>query len=155
MSRLGPVRPVEAPALSRGATPASTLAPRIALLAALALAVAAVGVLGRGGPPLDADFAALLGFMAITKAGIALGAAVLVWWRLGHPLRGGTAGAVIAASATALAGPVLMLANPEALHLGAVLHYGGLGALAGLAWRDRAAIGALLAQAVARRRAGG
>ncbi len=153
MSRLGPVRPVEAPALSR--RPAPARAPRLALLAALGLAVAAVGVLGRGGPPLDADFAALLGFMAATKAGIALGAAALVWWRLGHPLRGGLATGLIAASAAALAGPVLMLLNPEVLHLGAVLHYGGLGALALLAWLDRAAIGALLSQAVARRRAGG
>jgi hypothetical protein len=145
-------RPIPAAAeVSTSARPAPALPRRVLLWSALALA-AALGLLAGAAPaPADPELAALLRFMAATKAGIALGAALLVDWRLRHPIRPALAVAAIAAAATALGGPALMFGLVQ-MTLGGVLHYAGLGALLLLAALDRAAIGAILREAVSRRR---
>ncbi len=131
--------------------PASPLPRRVLLWAVLALAAAAGLSAGAGPAPGDAELAALLRFMAATKAGIALAAALVVDWRLRHPARPLLVASLVAAAATSLAGPALMFGLTD-MSLGGVLHYAGLGALLLLAWLDRAATGAILREAVARRR---
>jgi hypothetical protein len=150
MSRLDRIHPAP-PAATAIAAPASPLPRRILLWSALALA-AALGLWAGAAPtPADPELTALLRFMAAMKAGIALGAAFLLDWRLRHPIRPTLAAASIAAAATALAGPALMFGLVQ-MTLGGILHYAGLGALLFLAALDRAAIGAILRDAVSRRR---
>jgi hypothetical protein len=151
MSRLDRAHPPAPLAATPVAQPAPSLPRRLLLWSTLALA-ATLGLLAGAAPlPADPELTALLRFMAATKAGIALGAALLVDWRLRHPIRPALAAAAITASATALAGPALMFGLVQ-MTLGGVLHYAGLGALLLLAALDRAAIGAILREAVSRRR---
>ncbi len=151
MSRLDRAHPPAPLAATPVARPAPALPRRILLWSALALAAAAGVVAGAAPAPADPELTALLRFMAAMKAGIALGAALLVDWRLRHPIRPFLAGAAVVAAATALAGPALMFGTVQ-MTLGGILHYAGLGALLLLAAVDRVAIGAILREAVSRRR---
>ena len=83
----------------------------------------------------DAELGLVLRFMAIAKGSMALGAAALVAWRLGSPVRRLTAGAAIGSVAlmAAAAGLIWSLAY---VAIGAVLFHVGLLALLVLAWRD-------------------
>lgn len=107
---------------------------------ALAFAVLGAGATGltiQGGSS-DAELAVLLRFMAVIKAAMALGAAALVGWRLAWPVRNAIGfGYIAATAATAFgSGLIWQLGHVGA---GAALVHGGLAALAGLAWIDRAA----------------
>ncbi len=108
--------------------------------------VLATAVLGAGAVALligadpgaaDPELLVLLRFMAVVKAAMALGAAALLSWRLGWPVRPAIGfGYVVAASSMAAgAGLIWQLGHVGA---GAVLVHGGLAALIGLAWLDRA-----------------
>ena len=124
--------------------PGGAASRRIALLAALVAATAAALLLGndpRAGD-LDPDLATVLRVSVATKGLIALCVAAVVDWRLRHPVGGRTATAFIAAAALSLAGPAFAYGLIH-LQTGLTLHYAGLGALALLAWRDRAAIAAI------------
>ena len=109
--------------------------------------VLAAGVLGAAGTALltgadpsaaDPELLVLLRFMAIVKAAMALGAAALVAWRLGGPVRPATGlGYVVGVSSMAAgAGLIWQLGHIGA---GAVLVHGGLAALIAVAWLDRIA----------------
>jgi hypothetical protein len=152
MSRLSPPPPAAPLAGSTATRAGSPGLRRLVLLAALSAAVGlGLGLTARGGG--DPDLVPLLGFMAATKAGIALGAALLVDWRLRHPAGRVLAVLLVGGAALALAGPVVMFDTSQ-LRLGGLMHYAGLGMLALLAWRDRVAVGAILAAAVEARRRG-
>lgn len=85
----------------------------------------------------DPDLAVLLRFMAVVKAVMALGAAALVGWRFGLPVRPATGLAYIAAMSGMAAGAGLIWQLGH-IGTGALLVHGGLLALAGIAWMDRA-----------------
>ena len=86
----------------------------------------------------DPELLVLLRFMAVVKAAMALGAAALVAWRMGWPVRPATAvGYILATSSMAAgAGLIWQLGHVGA---GAVLVHGGLAALIAVTWQDRAA----------------
>jgi len=119
---------------------------RPSLTLAVATAGAAALLSGAGTGTVDADLLVLLRFMAGMKAVMALGAAALVGWRLGWPVRPAMGlSYIVAVSAIAAgAGLVWQLSHVAA---GALLVHGGLVALAGLAWVDRAGWAAVWAQA--------
>ena len=106
------------------------------VLAAAVLGAAAVSLTTQAGPH-DPELATLLRFMAVVKAAMALGAAALVGWRFGSPVRPpvGLGYIVGTASMAAGAGLIWQLGH---IGTGALLVHGGLLALAGLAWLDRA-----------------
>ena len=85
----------------------------------------------------DPDLMVLLRFMAVVKAGMAIGIAALVAWRMREPVRFAPASAYVAAvcSMAAGAGLIWQLGHVAA---GAVLVHGGLAAFAVAAWMDRA-----------------
>ena len=104
----------------------------------------AAGVLGAGAlalatqaGPHDPELATLLRFMAVVKAGMALGAAALLGWRFGSPMRAATGLAYIAGASSMAAGAGLIWQLGH-VGAGAVLVHGGFVALVGLAWMDRA-----------------
>ena len=103
----------------------------VAVLGAAALALATPAA------PSDPELAALLRFMAVLKAAMALGAATLLGWRLRSPVRPavGLGYVVGAAGMAAGAGLIWRLGHVGA---GACLVHGGLLTLAALAWADRA-----------------
>lgn len=115
--------------------------PTVRLYWRMALAAAVLGAgtlaLTTGAGPHDPELATLLRFMAVVKAAMALGAAALVGWRFGSPVRPATALACIAGTSSMAAGAGLIW---QLGHVGAgvLLVHGGLAALAGLAWVDRA-----------------
>ena len=110
---------------------------RPSLTLAVATAGAAALLSGAGTGTVDADLLVLLRFMAGMKAVMALGAAALVGWRLGWPVRPAMGlSYIVAVSAIAAgAGLVWQLSHVAA---GAVLVHGGLVAMGALAWMDRA-----------------
>ena len=151
MSRLDRHHPPAPFAGTRIVRPTASPARRIALLASLVTGVAAALLLGGTTADLgDPDLAVVLRTTAATKALIILGAAWLVDWRLRHPAGRATAAALIVAVTAALSGTALMFGLAE-FRAGAALHYAGLAALGFLAWRDRAAIAAILAARASRR----
>jgi hypothetical protein len=91
------------------------------------LAVAAALFAGRGGESagFETHLILLIRFMALIKLGVAIGAALLVWWRLGRSpspcmAAGYTAGTMLMAG-----GPALMW-HMNHIILGSVLFYAGL-----------------------------
>ncbi len=125
--------------------------------------VLAVAVLGAGAfalttqaGPHDPELVMLLRFMAVVKAAMALGAVALVGWRFGSPVRPAVALAYIAGTSSMAAGAGLIWQLGH-VGAGALLVHGGLVALAGLAWSDRAgwnqAAGAISASIRSRRSA--
>jgi hypothetical protein len=106
------------------------------VLAAALIGGAVVGLMTGGGAA-DPELALLLRFMAVVKAGMAVGAAAAVAWRMRQPVRFVPAMAYVAAisSMAAGAGLIWQLGHVAA---GAVLVHGGLVALAVSAWVDRA-----------------
>ncbi len=105
-------------------------------LAAAVLGAAALALATQAGPH-DPELATLLRFMAVVKAAMALGAAVLVGWRFGSPVRP-TAALGYVAGASSMAGGAGLIWQLGHIGTGALLVHGGLLALAGLAWLDRA-----------------
>ena len=75
--------------------------------------------------------------MAVVKAGMAIGIAALIAWRMREPVRFAPASAYVAtvSSMAAGAGLIWQLGHVAA---GAVLVHGGLAAFAVVAWVDRA-----------------
>lgn len=107
------------------------------LLLAAAVVGAATFALATQPGPHDPELAALLRFMAVVKAGMALGAAALLAWRLGWPVRPATGLGYIAGVSGMAAGAGLIWQLGH-IGAGALLVHGGLVALASLAWLDRA-----------------
>lgn len=105
-------------------------------LAGAVLGAAALALTTQAGPH-DPELAALLRFMAIVKAAMALGAAALVGWRFGSPVRPAAGLGYIAGAASMAAGAGLIWQLGH-IGAGALLVHGGLVALAGIAWLDRA-----------------
>ncbi len=109
------------------------------VLAAAVLGAAAAALLTGADPSAaDPELLVLLRFMAVVKAAMALGAAALVTWRLGWPVRPAAAAGYVVATSSMAAGPGLIWQLGH-VGAGAVLVHGGLVALIGLAWLDRAA----------------
>ncbi len=106
------------------------------LLALAVLGAAALALTTQAGPH-DPELATLLRFMAVVKAAMALGAAALVGWRFGSPTRPAAALAYIAGASGMAAGAGLIWQLGH-IGAGALLVHGGLVALAGIAWLDRA-----------------
>ena len=106
------------------------------LLALAVLGTATLALTTQPGPH-DPELATLLRFMAVVKAGMALGAAALVGWRMGSPVRPMAALGYIAGTAGMAAGAGLIWQLGH-IGAGALLVHGGLLALAGIAWVDRA-----------------
>ena len=106
------------------------------ILALAVLGAAALALATQSGPH-DPELATLLRFMAVVKAAMALGAAALAGWRFGLPVRPAAALAYIAdvSSMAVGAGLIWQLGH---IGTGALLVHGGLVALAGTAWLDRA-----------------
>lgn len=125
------------------------------LLAAAVLGTATLALTTQAGPH-DPELATLLRFMAVVKAAMALGAAALVGWRFGSPVRAATALAYIAGASSMAAGAGLIWQLGH-IGAGALLVHGGLLALAGIAWLDRTgwdqAAGAISASIRSRRSA--
>ena len=105
-------------------------------LAAAALAAAALALTTQPGPH-DPELATLLRFMAVVKAAMALGAAALLGWRFGRPMRPAAGLAYIAGTSSMAAGAGLIWQLGH-VGTGALLVHGGLLALIGVAWMDRA-----------------
>lgn len=107
------------------------------LVAAVLVGGAALGLMLGGGAAADPELAMLLRFMAVIKAGMAVGIAALVAWRMREPMRFMPASAYVAAvfSMATGAGLIWQLGHVGA---GAVLVHGGLAAFAVAAWMDRA-----------------
>ena len=103
----------------------------VAVLGAAALALA------TGAGPHDPELATLLRFMAVVKAAMALAAAALIAWRMGWPVRP-AAGLGYVAGASGMAAGAGLIWQLGHVGTGALLVHGGLLALAGLAWLDRA-----------------
>ena len=106
------------------------------VLAIAVVGAAAFGLMTEGGAA-DPELALLLRFMAIVKAGIALGAAALVARRMRDPVQPAAALAYVAAASSMAAGAGFIW-QLEHVAAGAVLVHGGLVALAAVAWMDRA-----------------
>ena len=106
------------------------------LLAVAVLGAATLALTTQAGPH-DPELATLLRFMAVVKAAMALGASALLTWRLGGPVRAATGLGYIAGTSSMAAGAGLIWQLGH-IGAGALLVHGGLVALAGLAWLDRA-----------------
>ena len=109
------------------------------VLATAVLGAAATALLSGADPSAaDPELLVLLRFMAVVKAAMALGAAVLVAWRLGWPVRiAMVLGYVVATSS--MAGGAGLIWQLGHVGVGAVLVHGGLAALIAVGWLDRAA----------------
>ncbi len=108
------------------------------ILAVAVLGAAIVSLLTTADPSAaDPELLMLLRFMAVVKAAMALGAAALVAWRLGRPVRPATGIGYVAATSSMAAGAGLIW-QLEHVAAGAVLVHGGLVAMGALAWMDRA-----------------
>ena len=105
-------------------------------LAATVPGAATLALATQAGPH-DPELATLLRFMAVVKAAMALGAAALIAWRLGWPVRPATGLGYVAGVSSMAAGAGLIWQLGH-VGTGALLVHGGLLALAGLAWLDRA-----------------
>lgn len=133
---------------SRPASPTGTWRGRIAL-AAVGLLAATVAWLTTDAAAsaravaADPELARLLRGMAVLKLGIAAAAMALLGWRLGQPMRPLVAGGGLISAALLVSGPVLIW-RIAPLATGALLFHAGVAMLCWAAWRDRAAIGALL-----------
>ncbi len=79
----------------------------------------------------------LLRFMAVVKGAMVIAAAILVAWRLSAPARPLAALGYVAGVSSMAAGAGLIW-QLEHVAAGAVMVHGGLVALAGLSWMDRA-----------------
>jgi len=109
------------------------------VLAAAVLGAGATALLTSADPSAaDPELLVLLRFMTVVKAAMALVAAALVAWRLGWPVRPATAAGYVVATSSMAAG-VGLIWQLGHIGAGAVLVHGGLVALLGLAWLDRAA----------------
>ncbi len=115
----------------------------LVILAAAALA----GLLSAASPGASlaavhagADLTRLLRFMAVLKAGIAVGAAGAVFWRLGVPVSLPWLAAYAVAGGAMAAGPGVIWAMAH-VGVGALLLHGGLLATILLLWRDPATAG--------------
>lgn len=111
------------------ATELRRILPRPALAWLLLLAAGATGCalgsLGHATAAPEASLALLLRFMAVLKAGAAVGAAALLHWRLRTPVTGGIgAGYLVALAAMALA-PGL-IASLHHVAAGALVFHAGL-----------------------------
>jgi hypothetical protein len=111
-----------------------TLSRQGALLTLAALAAAA-GLLATGPALVDPELVMLLRFMAVLKAAMAIGALVLVAWRLRRPAGPALAASGIASVAFMAAGAGLIWSLGH-VALGAVLFHAGLFTLLVAAWRD-------------------
>jgi hypothetical protein len=152
MSRLSPPPPAAPLAGSTATRAGSPGLRRLVLLAALSAAVGlGLGLTARGGG--DPDLARCSASWRPPRRASRSAAALLVDWRLRHPAGRVLAVLLVGGAALALAGPVVMFDTSQ-LRLGGLMHYAGLGMLALLAWRDRVAVGAILAAAVEARRRG-
>lgn len=118
---------------------------RLIALGTVLLAAAATLLATTNGPaPAEPDLALLLRSMAVTKAGLALGAAWLVGWRLRHPAPAPVTFGLLAAMAGMAAGAALIWRVTPA-GAGAITFHASLAlALLTLA-ADRRALAALLA----------
>ncbi|MBT3070195.1 hypothetical protein KKP04_04845 [Rhodomicrobium sp. Az07] len=101
---------------------------RLALVAACLLAVAAAIFASSGSSgavDTSAEFALLIGAMAIFKTVILIAAGAILWWRLGAPLSPALAAGYVLAAAASVAGAALVW---NMAHLGAApfLFDGGL-----------------------------
>lgn len=105
-------------------------------LAAAVLGAAAFALTTQTGPH-DPELATLLRFMAVVKAAMALGAAALVGWRLGWPVRP-AAGLAYIAGVSGMAAGAGLIWQLGHVGTGALLVHGGLLALVGIVWLDRA-----------------
>ena len=105
-------------------------------LAATVPGAATLALATQAGPH-DPELATLLRFMAVLKAAMALGAAALIAWRLGWPVRPATGLGYVAGVSSMAAGAGLIWQLGH-VGTGALLVHGSLLALAGLAWLDRA-----------------
>ena len=123
------------PQSSTAAFPATRLPWRPILFAAVLGAGALALATGAG--PYDPELAALLRFMAVVKAAMALGAAALIAGRLGWPVRP-AAGLGYVAGASGMAAGAGLIWQLGHVGTGALLVHAGLLALAGIAWLDRA-----------------
>jgi len=92
--------------------------------AAAGLAGLVVGLLAKP-PYMDAELVPLLRFMALIKAGMALGAAALTQWRLRREAGVWVAGALVGSTALMMGAPGLIWALTHVV-LGAVLFHAGL-----------------------------
>lgn len=106
------------------------------VLAVAVLSAAALALATQAGPH-DPELALLLRFMAVVKAAMAAGAAVLVGWRLGGAVRP-VIGLGYVAGVSGMAAGAGLIWQLGHIGAGALLVHGGLAALAGLAWLDRA-----------------
>ena len=106
------------------------------LLAAAVLGAAALSLTTQAGPH-DPELATLLRFMAVVKAAMALGAAALIGWRLGWPVRPAMGLGYVAGVSSMAAGAGLIWQLGH-VGTGALLVHGSLVALVGIAWLDRA-----------------
>lgn len=107
------------------------------VLAASVLGAAALALSTQAGPH-DPELAVLLRFMAVVKAAMALGAAALVGWRFGSPVRRPAVSWGYVAGTSSMAAGAGLIWQLGHVGTGALLVHGGLLALAGLAWVDRA-----------------
>lgn len=125
------------------------------ILAVAVLGAATLALVTQPGPH-NPELATLLRFMAVVKAGMALGAAALLGWRFGSPVRPAI-GLGYVAGASGMAAGAGLIWQLGHIGAGALLVHGGLLALAGLAWLDRAgwdqAAGAISASIRSRRSA--
>ena len=123
---------------------------RLALVGAAGVA-GVLGFMGGGDDGAGSDLVLLMRFMAGVKAAMALGAVVLVAWRMGAPMGRGTMTAYVVATAVMAVGPGLIW-NMQDVAYGAMAVHGGLSAIMLIAWRDRQGWNGVLGAAVARRR---
>lgn len=107
------------------------------LILPVAVLAAAAFALATPPGPTDFELGMLLRFMAVVKAGMALGAATLIAWRMGTPVRPAVAAGYVVATA-AMAGGAGLIWQLAHIGTGAALVHGGLLALLIVAWRDRA-----------------
>lgn len=97
---------------------------------------ASLGLMTGGGAA-DPELVLLLRFMAVVKAGMAVGAAALVAWRMRYAIRPAMAMGYVFEVFSMAAGTGLIWQLGH-IPVGAMLVHGGLAGLAVLAWLDRA-----------------
>jgi hypothetical protein len=121
----------------------AAIAPAARAILICAAGLAAAGtfaaplLLGSGTLPMagETEFTTLLRFMALMKAAMALGAAVLICWRLKYPASRRLAVAYIIAAVLMAAAPGLIW-HMTAIWKGAALFHAGLVLFLILAWAD-------------------
>jgi hypothetical protein len=118
---------------------------------AVALAAAIATALGgpQGALAADPELAFLLRGMAVIKAGIALAAAAVLWWRFGHAIGRGHAAAYLVGMGL-VAGATVLISALTAIAAAALVFHVGAFTLLIAAWGDRGSFKRPVARSCAR-----